>query len=92
MTISPLPKEKINIPIDEMSAGSSQEACFVVVNEGDGILKLFNVVPSVLLGVVSFLADQILNGLTLLFFDLTLIEESFYFKALQLISIAFQKY
>ena len=81
MTISPLLREKINVPVDKMSPGSSQ-ACFVVVDKGVCIVKLFNIIPSIPLGTVPFLADQILNGSTFIFFDLTLVEESFYLKTL----------
>lgn len=64
-----------------MGPGSSQ-ARFVVVDKGGGIVKLFNIVPSILLGTVPLPADQILNGPIFTFLDLTFIEEPFYLKAL----------
>lgn len=91
MTISPLPREKINIFVVKVNLGSNQ-TYFVVLDKGGGIVELLNIILSVPLGAIFFPANQILNGLTFFFFDLTLVKELFYLKALQLISIAFHKY
>lgn len=92
MTISPLPREKINVPNHEMGSGSSKKAWFVVVDKGNGIVKCLNIVPSVPLRAVSFSVKPNTQWLYLFFFDSTLVEEFFYFKAFQLISIAFHKH
>lgn len=79
MTIFLFLKEIINVPIDKMGLGSNQ-ACFVVVNKGGGIIKIFNIIPSVPLKTVPFLTDQILNIMVFIFLDLTLVQELFYLK------------
>ena len=56
MTISPLLRGKINVFIEKMGPGRSQ-AGFVVVDEGGGLVKLFNVVLSSPLRTISFSAD-----------------------------------
>lgn len=61
---------------------SSSQACFIVVDKGNGIVKLFNVVPSIPLKTVCLPTDQILNGPAFTLLDLTLVEEFFYFKAI----------
>lgn len=57
------------------------KGCFVVFNKGGGSFEVFNIVPSVPLGAVSFLANKILNGLTFSFLDSILVKEFFYLKA-----------
>lgn len=89
MTISLLLREKIIVFIGEVSPSSSWEVYFVVFNKSGGIVKLFNIIQSVILEVITFPEDQILNSLVFIFFDSTPVEESFYLKAFQLISIAF---
>lgn len=79
MTIFLLLKEIINMPIDKMGLGSNL-ACFVVVNKGGDLIKIFNIIPSVPLKTVPFLTDQILNIMAFIFFDLTLVQELFYLK------------
>lgn len=91
MTISPLSRKKINVFVGKVNPGSDQ-SCFVVFDEGGGIVKFLNVVLFVLLGAVSILTDQIFNGLAFYFLNLMLVEELFYLKACQLINIAFHKY
>lgn len=56
MTISSLPKEKINILIAKINPGSSQ-TYFVVFNISGSIVKLLNNVSSIPFRAVSFLAD-----------------------------------
>lgn len=80
MTISPLLREKINIPINKMGPGSSQ-ACFVVIDKDGGIVELFNIVPSIPLETVPLPADQILNSPAFTLFNLTFVKEPFYFRA-----------
>lgn len=90
MTISPLLRENINVPVDKMGLSSSK-ACFVDVDKGSGIIEFFNVVSSILLGTVAPPTDKIFNGLTFTFLDLAFVEEFFYIKAFLLIGIAFDK-
>ena len=73
-----------------MGLGSSQ-ACFVVVDKGGSIVKFFKIVPSILLGTIAFLMDQILNGPTFIFLDLAFVKKLFYFKAFYPISITLDK-
>lgn len=91
MTIFFLPREKINFFVDKIGLGNSQ-VCFVFLNKNHGIVKLFNIVPLISPRAVPLLVDQILNDLVLSFFDLLFVEEFFYLKALQFISIVLYKY
>lgn len=77
MTSFFLPREKMNVCINKVDPSSSQETWLIVFDKGSGIVKLFNVVSSILLKAVLFLADQIFNDLASSFFDSTIIEKSF---------------
>ena len=89
--ISPLLREKINVFVEKLGSGRSQ-ASFVVIDEGSGIVKLFNIIPSILLGTVFFPADQVFDALAFSLFDLALVKEFLYLKTLHFIGIALNKY
>lgn len=67
MTISSLPREKINIPINKVDSSSSQKTWFIVFDKSSGIVKLFNVVSSIPLKAVLFSADQGFNDFAFFF-------------------------
>lgn len=91
MIISPLLKEKIHIRIDKMGSGSSQ-ACFILVDKVGSIVKLLNISLFIPFRTLPLLVDKIVNDLDNTIFDMIIVKEFFYLKALKLISITFDKY
>lgn len=82
MIIYPLPRKIINISIDKLGFDNSYKACLIFFSKDGGIVKLINIILSILVWAIVFLALEILNDFNFSFFDKILVKWFFYLKVL----------